>query len=57
MDKKNTGKELKRGSSFSINAATKEMLRIMADSEKRSMANMIEVLVEAEAKRRGIKLP
>lgn len=54
MNKNEASKKIP--TSFKLSDRTKELLRLIAEDDNRSMANMIEVLVEAEAKRRGIKL-
>lgn len=40
---------------FRMNPAIKEMLRIAADKERRSVANMIEVMVVEYAKKMGVE--
>lgn len=40
---------------FRMNPSIKEMLRIAADKERRSVANMIEVMVVEYAKKMGIE--
>ena len=40
---------------FRMNPAVKEILRIAADKERRSVANMIEVMIVEYSRRIGIK--
>ena len=40
---------------FRMNPSVKEMLRVAADKERRSVANMIEVMVVEYANKRGIE--
>lgn len=40
---------------FRMNPSVKEMLRVAADKERRSIANMIEVMVVAYARKLGIE--
>ncbi len=40
---------------FRMNPAVKEMLRVAADKERRSVANMIEVMVVEYAKKMGVE--
>lgn len=40
---------------FRMNPVVKEMLRVAADKERRSVANMIEVMVVEYAKKMGIE--
>lgn len=40
---------------FRMNPSVKEMLRVAADKERRSVANMIEVMVVEYAKKMGIE--
>jgi uncharacterized protein (DUF1778 family) len=40
---------------FRMNPSVKEMLRVAADKERRSVANMIEVMVVEYAKNMGIE--
>jgi hypothetical protein len=40
---------------FRMNPTVKEMLRVAADKERRSVANMIEVMVVEYAKKMGIE--
>ena len=40
---------------FRMNPSVKEMLRVAADKERRSIANMIEVMVVEYAKKMGIE--
>ena len=40
---------------FRMNPSIKEMLRIAADKERRSVANMIEVMVVEYAKKMGVE--
>jgi hypothetical protein len=40
--------------SYYLHDETKKLLKQLADSELRSQANMIEVLVKAEARKKGL---
>ena len=40
---------------FRMNPTVKEMLRVAADKERRSVANMIEVMVVEYAKKMGVE--
>ena len=42
---------------FRIDPNLKEALRIAADQEHRSIANMVEVLIRDHCERRGIAIP
>ncbi len=42
---------------FRIDPRLKEALRIAADQEHRSIANMVEVLIRDYCERRGIEIP
>ena len=42
---------------FRIDPRLKEALRIAADQERRSIANMVEVLIRDYCKERGISIP
>jgi len=42
---------------FRIDPALKEALRIAADQEHRSIANMVEVLIRGYCERHGIAIP
>jgi hypothetical protein len=47
----------KKPTSFKLTERAKELLRLVSEDDKRSMANMLEKIIEEEAKRRNIKLP
>lgn len=42
---------------FRIDPSLKEALRIAADQEHRSVANMVEVLIRGYCEQRGIEIP
>ena len=42
---------------FRIDPALKEALRIAADHERRSITNMVEVLIRGHCERHGIAIP
>jgi hypothetical protein len=44
----------KTPTSFHLSEETRRLIKLLADSELRSQANMIEVLVKAEARKKGL---
>lgn len=47
----------KKLSTYRLEENTRALLKLLAEKEKRSEANMIEVLVDAAASEKGISLP
>lgn len=55
MPNKKTATTKKTPTSYSISDDHKRLLKLVAENQKRSMANMLEVLISDAAKAHGIK--
>lgn len=47
----------KKSTSFYLADDSKIQLKMISDADKRSQANMLEIIIEEEFKKRGMKMP